>query len=84
MTQQQDFYAHLRQELQGIRDAGLFKGERVIPRHRAHTYAPWRRTARRTTGSTCAANNYLGLSSHPDVVTVAHEALRTHGYGLMS
>src|SRR6185436_5669420 len=30
------------------------------------------------------ANNYLGLSSHPKVVEAAHEALRTHGYGLSS
>ncbi|MEO8544324.1 MAG: glycine C-acetyltransferase, partial [Burkholderiaceae bacterium] len=30
------------------------------------------------------ANNYLGLSSHPDVIAAAHEALRTHGYGLSS
>ena len=30
------------------------------------------------------ANNYLGLSSHPRVIEAAHEALRTHGYGLCS
>jgi glycine C-acetyltransferase len=30
------------------------------------------------------ANNYLGLSSHPKVIEAAHEALRTHGYGLSS
>ena len=30
------------------------------------------------------ANNYLGLSSHPSVIEAAHEALRTHGYGMSS
>jgi len=84
MSQQQDFYAHLSQELQGIREAGLYKSERIIATPQgAHirTVAPDGTT--REVLNLCA-NNYLGLSSHPDVVAAAHEALRTHGYGLSS
>ncbi len=84
MTGQQDFYSHLRQELQGIRDAGLFKGERIIVTPQgAHIRTVAADGAERKVLNLCA-NNYLGLSSHPSVVAAAHEALRTHGYGLSS
>lgn len=80
MPSTDDFYAHLRAELQGIRDAGLYKTERVIATPQgAHV----RTTDGREVINLCA-NNYLGLSSHPEVVEAAHEALRTHGYGLSS
>lgn len=80
MPSTDDFYAHLRAELQGIRDAGLYKTERVIATPQgAHV----RTTDGREVINLCA-NNYLGLSSHPTVVEAAHEALRTHGYGLSS
>lgn len=75
-----DFYRHLQTELQGIRDAGLFKSERIITTPQGavvHT------SDGREVINLCA-NNYLGLSSHPQVVEAAHEALRTHGYGLSS
>jgi glycine C-acetyltransferase len=74
------FYQHLRQELQGIREAGLYKTERVIA-------TPQGAMVRTTDGCeviNLCANNYLGLSSHPKVIEAAHEALRTHGYGLSS
>ncbi|MEO7941643.1 MAG: glycine C-acetyltransferase [Burkholderiaceae bacterium] len=84
MTDRQDFYAHLRHELQGIRDAGLFKQERVIATPQgAHIRTVGPDGTAREVLNLCA-NNYLGLSSHPDVVAAAHEALRTHGYGLSS
>lgn len=80
MPDRNPFYAHLSQELQGIRDAGLFKSERVIATPQgAHV----RTTDGREVINLCA-NNYLGLSSHPAVVEAAHEALRSHGYGLSS
>ncbi|MDN3921620.1 glycine C-acetyltransferase [Roseateles violae] len=75
-----EFYAHLQAELQGIREAGLYKGERVITGPQGsvvHTQDG------REVINLCA-NNYLGLSSHPQVIEAAHEALRTHGYGLSS
>ncbi|MBV8123959.1 MAG: glycine C-acetyltransferase, partial [Paucibacter sp.] len=80
MTTTEDFYAHLRQELQAVRDAGLYKSERIITSAQGavvHTQDG------REVINLCA-NNYLGLSSHPQVIEAAHEALRTHGYGLSS
>ena len=84
MSTQQTFYAHLSQELQGIREAGMYKAERIIATPQG---ANIRTVA--SDGSTrevlnLCANNYLGLSSHPTVIAAAHEALRTHGYGLSS
>jgi glycine C-acetyltransferase len=84
MTTKPDFYAHLRQELQGIRDAGLYKAERVIATPQgAHIRTVLPDGSSREVLNLCA-NNYLGLSSHPDVIAAAHEALRSHGYGLSS
>ena len=84
MTKPDDFYAHQRRELQGIRDAGLFKGERIIATPQgAHIRTIAADGSARDVLNLCA-NNYLGLSSHPAVVEAAHDALRTHGYGLSS
>jgi glycine C-acetyltransferase len=74
------FYAHLRDALTSIRDAGLYKTERVI----ATPQGPLIRTTDGREVLNLCANNYLGLSSHPQVIEAAHEALRTHGYGLSS
>ncbi len=75
-----DFYRHLQNELQGIRDAGLFKNERIITSPQG---AIVKTKDGREVINLCA-NNYLGLSAHPQVLEAAHEALRTHGYGLSS
>jgi glycine C-acetyltransferase len=80
MASTEDFFSHLRTELDGIRAAGLYKAERIIATPQgAHV----RTTDGREVINLCA-NNYLGLSSHPQVIEAAHEALRTHGYGLSS
>jgi glycine C-acetyltransferase len=74
------FIAHLQSELDGLRTAGLYKSERVIT-------TPQGATVKTTDGRdviNLCANNYLGLSSHPKVIEAAHEALRTHGYGMSS
>jgi glycine C-acetyltransferase len=71
---------YLQQELQGLREAGLFKAERVITTQQGATV---RTSDGREVVNLCA-NNYLGLSSHPRVIEAAHEALRTHGYGMSS
>ncbi len=76
----ESFHAHLRHELQAIREAGLYKTERILTTPQA---AMVRTTAGAEVINLCA-NNYLGLSSHPAVMAAAHEALRTHGYGLSS
>jgi len=70
----------LQSELDEIRAAGLYKGERVIGTPQA---------ARVGVGRTApvlnmCANNYLGLASHPEVIAAAHKALDKWGYGLAS
>ena len=66
-------------ELKKIREAGLYKEERVI-------LGPQGAKIRVPKGEVLnfCANNYLGLSSHPEIVAAAHRALDTHGYGLSS
>ncbi|MBL8943269.1 MAG: glycine C-acetyltransferase [Myxococcales bacterium] len=65
--------------LQEIRDAGLYKHERVIESPQAATI----KVGGREVLNFCA-NNYLGLSSHPKVIAAAHAALDDRGYGLSS
>jgi len=74
------FLAHLDAELAALRDAGLYKAERVLttPQGALVTLADGRQVVN------LCANNYLGLSSHPAVIAAAHEALRSHGFGLSS
>ncbi|MBQ0936752.1 glycine C-acetyltransferase [Ideonella paludis] len=80
MSTPTDFLTHIQAELQGLKDAGLFKGERIIATPQGAVV----RTADGRQVINLCANNYLGLSSHPTVIEAAHEALRTHGYGLSS
>src|SRR5512136_3142999 len=74
-----------RQELSGIREAGLFKQERFIHSPQAADIevefpvgAPLKKVIN------MCANNYLGLSSHPEVVKAAHDGLDSRGYGMSS
>ena len=66
--------------LDEIRDAGLFKAERVItgPQSAEITLEDGR-----TVLNFCA-NNYLGLADHPDIIAAAKNALDTHGFGMAS
>lgn len=71
---------HLQNELQTITENGLFKKERIIT-------SPQGAEITISTGETVlnfCANNYLGLSSHPEVVQAAKDALDTHGFGMSS
>jgi glycine C-acetyltransferase len=71
---------HLATQLTQIRDAGLYKTERIITSpQRAHVAT----TDRRDVLNLCA-NNYLGLANHPDVIRAAEAALADHGYGMAS
>jgi glycine C-acetyltransferase len=72
--------ASLQQEIQEIKDAGLYKKERVIVTPQGPEIA----TDQGQEVLNFCANNYLGLSSHPKVIEAAHEAIRTHGFGLSS
>ena len=70
----------LEKELQEIREAGLFKEERIITTPQSASIKT------RSTGEVLnfCANNYLGLSSHPEVIKAAKEAIDTHGFGMSS
>ncbi len=71
---------HLTQELETIKDNGLFKKERIIA-------SPQDAEITLTSGEKVlnfCANNYLGLSSHPEVIQAAKDALDTHGFGMSS
>ena len=72
--------AHLEQEIQEIKDNGLYKKERIIT-------SPQDAIIKISTGEEVinfCANNYLGLSSHPDVIQAAKDAMDTHGFGMSS
>ncbi len=70
----------LEAELESIRNAGTYKDERIItsPQGVEIALADGRRVLN------FCANNYLGLSSHPEVISAAHRAIDSHGYGLSS
>ena len=70
----------LQQQLQEIKDNGLFKKERVITSPQGAEID----TEEAGEVLNFCANNYLGLSSHPEVIRAAKEAIDTHGYGLSS
>lgn len=70
---------HLRKELDSIREAGLYKKERIIESPQGPEIVV---NGRRVLNF--CANNYLGLSSHPRVVAAAHRALDERGFGMSS
>jgi glycine C-acetyltransferase len=74
------FQDHLNKELAGIKEAGLFKNERIIvsPQGAEITISSGAKVLN------FCANNYLGLSNNPQLVAAAKEALDTHGYGMSS
>ena len=70
----------LQAELNNIKQDGLYKNERIIVN-------PQGATIRVSSGETVlnfCANNYLGLSSHPDIIQAAKDTLDTHGFGMSS
>jgi len=71
---------HLKKELADIKDAGLYKNERIITSQQ-------KAEIRVSTGANVlnfCANNYLGLSNHPRLINAAKSALDSHGYGMSS
>jgi glycine C-acetyltransferase len=70
----------LQKELDNIREAGLFKKERIITTPQG---AEIKTTDGKEVLNFCA-NNYLGLSSHPRVIAAAKKAIDAHGYGMSS
>lgn len=75
-----DIKLHLQQEIESIKNAGLFKEERIIT-------SPQGAEITLNTGQKVlnfCANNYLGLSAHPDVIQAAKDTMDTHGFGMSS
>lgn len=71
---------HLQQEIQEIKDAGLYKSERIITSSQDAVIQI-------STGEEVinfCANNYLGLSNHPEVIQAAKDTMDTHGFGMSS
>ncbi len=70
----------LRKEIQDIKDAGLYKSERIITSSQDAVI-------KISTGEEVinfCANNYLGLSNHPEVIQAAKDTMDTHGFGMSS
>jgi len=80
MNSRESFYQRLRDELKSVDEQGLFKRERIIasPQDAVITLADGSEVLN------FCSNNYLGLSSHPDVVAAAHATLDQRGFGLSS
>lgn len=76
----QNFKTYLENELSDIREAGLFKNERIIISAQG---AAIRVSNGKEVLNFCA-NNYLGLSNNPSLIQAAKNALDTHGYGMSS
>ena len=70
---------HLQNELNTIEQNGIFKKERIITSPQGAEI-----TVNGETVLNFCANNYLGLSSHPEVVQAAKDALDSHGFGMSS
>ena len=71
---------HLQSELEAIDAAGIYKRERIIT-------SPQGASVTVSTGDDVVimcANNYLGLSSHPDVIQASKDTLDSHGFGMSS
>jgi glycine C-acetyltransferase len=71
---------HLQEELKDIKDNGLYKEERIITSAQGAEITL-------NTGETVlnfCANNYLGLSAHPEVIQAAKDTMDTHGFGMSS
>ena len=75
-----DFQAYLQNELNSIKEAGLYKEERVI----VSPQGPEITLQDGTKALNFCANNYLGLADSKELVKAAKDAMDTHGYGMAS
>ncbi len=71
---------HLQAEIEAIKEAGLYKRERIITSKQG---AEIEISSGEEVINFCA-NNYLGLSAHPEVIQAAKDTLDTHGFGMSS
>ncbi len=75
----ENFAQRIAKEVNEIREAGLFKTERIISSPQGAEIEVWGKKV-----LNFCANNYLGLSSHPKVIEAAHKAIDHRGYGMSS
>ena len=76
----QDYLHHLTKEIEHLKNTGLYKGEHVIT-------SPQAAVIHLQNGNeviNLCANNYLGLSDHPDLISEAQSALQKYGFGMSS
>ncbi len=78
----QNLTIHLKNELAQLRSSGLYKPERVMTSAQGAEISTQGAQGRKVIN--LCANNYLGLSNHPDLVQAARKGLETHGFGLSS
>ncbi len=76
----ENFYKDLEKELTDLKEQGLFKKERIITTPQSASIT----TTEQSDVLNFCANNYLGLSSHADVIDAAKKAIDSHGYGMSS
>ena len=74
-----DFKNYLSNSLNQIKEEGLYKDERVITSPQSGSV-----TVKSQKVLNFCSNNYLGLSSHPEIIKAAKKALETHGFGMSS
>ena len=75
-----DFKAHLENEIKNTKNSGLFKKERIIISPQSSII----NTNNQKEIINLCSNNYLGLSSHPEVLKAAKDYIDSHGFGMSS
>ncbi|MCH2190727.1 MAG: glycine C-acetyltransferase, partial [Gammaproteobacteria bacterium] len=75
-----ELITHLNHELESVKAAGLYKGERVIT---SSQQAEVSVSGGQDVLNFCA-NNYLGLANHPELISAAEKGLQSHGFGVAS
>src|SRR5262245_10124627 len=79
------FADHVRREIDQIRTTGLYKAERQLHSPQAAEIAVVSSVGQESSRVlNFCANNYLGLSSHPDIIRAAHDGLDRRGFGMSS
>ena len=74
------FKDHLLDEIENTKKSGLYKSERIIKSPQSSLIE----TSEKKEIINLCSNNYLGLSSHPEVIQAAKDAIDTHGFGMSS
>ncbi len=75
-----DYYDHLSKEIDQLKQTGLYKGERIITSQQQAVIT----VNKASSVINLCANNYLGLSNHPDIMSAAKDAIDRYGYGMSS